>query len=115
MFMVEHMDRALAFYRDVLGMKVDYSSEYFSMVECDRSFIGLHWSEGRPMPEQQDYGHDNRSGTVSLEVDDIDTEVARLRGLKVQFLGEISRNPWWDDVAFADPDGNLLRLVRPKA
>ena len=48
-------------------------------------------------------------GTV-LETDDLDADIARLRGLGVELPDEVESAPWGRFVTFADPDGNGLVL-----
>jgi catechol 2,3-dioxygenase-like lactoylglutathione lyase family enzyme len=48
-------------------------------------------------------------GTV-LETDDLDRDVAALRGRGVRIDGGIQQAPWGRFVTFADPDGNGLVL-----
>ncbi len=110
------MDRAVTFYRDVLGFSVDDVNPWWSSLSWHGVRVGLHGNEGKPVhsvPYDEHGAHGG--GTLTLACDEIDGEVARLRSLGVRVLGEVSRNEWGDLVAFLDPDGNVLKLMQPPA
>lgn len=106
---VSDQDRAKAFYVDVLG---------FESVADVAMGPGMRWVQVRPpggptsitlvtwfdtMPPG------GTKGTV-LETDDLEGDIARLRGLGVDIPGEIESAPWGRFVTFDDPDGNGLVL-----
>jgi predicted enzyme related to lactoylglutathione lyase len=45
-----------------------------------------------------------------LETDDLDGDVARLRGRGVAIEGDVQEQPWGRFVTFDDPDGNGIVL-----
>lgn len=108
------MDRAVAFYRDVLGFTVLDVNEWWSSLSWNGVRVGLHGNGGEPVPSipRDDHGS-LAGGTMTLACDDIDAEVARFRALGVTLLGEISRNEWGSLATFLDPDGNVLKLMQP--
>jgi catechol 2,3-dioxygenase-like lactoylglutathione lyase family enzyme len=53
-------------------------------------------------------------GTV-LETDDLDGDIADLKGRGVLINGEIQEMPWGRFVTFDDPDGNGIVLQQPRA
>lgn len=103
------LDRALWFYRDLLGATVSYT---FAGPDGAPAYVGLdlgstHLGVGRdPETERDDGGQ-----RISLWVyaDDCDAAVADLREAGVTILEEPADQPWGERVArVADPDGNLV-------
>ncbi len=105
---VSDMKRAIAFYRDVLGMKVaaEYGGE-FAEIEAPGLRIGLHPGGKAPLKEH------SRHMSVGLQVDDLNeaSQTLESRGLK---LGERVRDPGLVVRNFTDPDGNPFYLVEVK-
>jgi catechol 2,3-dioxygenase-like lactoylglutathione lyase family enzyme len=106
--MVSDMKQAVAFYRDVLGMKVlrEYGGE-FAEIEAPGLRIGLHPGGKRPLRPH------SRHMSIGLRVADIEEAVAALeaRGLE---LGESVRDQGLLVRNFVDPDGNPFYLVEVK-
>jgi predicted enzyme related to lactoylglutathione lyase len=106
-FYVGEMDRAVAFYNDVLGLPLLERSPTWSALDCGGVRVGLHLAHG-----------DERvgdSGTVvSFRVADAHDAAARLRAAGVR-VGDVSEEPFGLLVQLEDPDGNSLRLVQPSA
>jgi catechol 2,3-dioxygenase-like lactoylglutathione lyase family enzyme len=111
---VQDMTRAVAFYRDVLGLRVVIENEYWTSLDCAGAKLGLHWTEGGPVPQvPRDEHGAHAGGTLTLKVADLRAAVKTLRAKGVKLLGEISDNPWGSLVTFEDPDGNVLKLMQP--
>ena len=113
-FYVQDMRRALAFYRDILGLRVTEEDEHWSALDVGGVRVGLHGTDGKPVPPVPRDAHGAKSGgTLTLRVADMRAEVTRLRRAGVKFLGEVVDEPWGSIVAFEDPDGNVLKLMQP--
>lgn len=113
-FSVQDMRRALAFYRDILGLRVREENEHWSVLDVGGVRVGLHATGGTPVPPiPKDAGGAKAGGTLTLRVSDIRAEVKRLRTVGVKFLGEIADESWGSIAAFEDPDGNVLKLMQP--
>src|SRR5258708_16433430 len=71
-------------------------------------------SAGRPMPDgvKPAPGGWNR---IHLIVDDIDAEVARLRGAGAPFRNDVIEGPGGKQVLVQDPSGNVIELFQPAA
>lgn len=113
-FYVQDMARALRFYRDVLGLKVGAEGDDWSALDVGGVRVGLHATGGQlvpPVPKNEDGA--KAGATLTLRVDDIRAEVARLRAAGVNFLGPVYEASWGSVVAFTDPDGNVLKLMQP--
>ncbi len=109
---VSDMGRAVAFYVNVLGLKlVNRFGDYWAEVQAgDTLRLGLHpKSERGPRP--------GTSGSISIGLtldEPIDEVVTRLRAKGVEFRGPVVRDER-DGLALAflgDPDGNDLYLCQ---
>jgi catechol 2,3-dioxygenase-like lactoylglutathione lyase family enzyme len=57
---------------------------------------------------------ENRSMILEFEVDDVDTEQARLKPLVGEWVLEPTTQPWGNrSMLFRDPDGNLINVYTP--
>ncbi|NHC12460.1 VOC family protein [Motilibacter deserti] len=107
---VDDMDRAVAFYRDVLGLEVKQTRAQWSELDANGLMIGLNAREGTGSASS------NGGAVVTLQPDgSIESEVEELRGKGVQFAGDISEHPWGRIAAFTDTEGNALQLYAPPA
>jgi catechol 2,3-dioxygenase-like lactoylglutathione lyase family enzyme len=104
-FTVSDLDRAVRFYRDVLGLRAKYQFETYVGLDCGGVKIGLApGRQGHASPE---------APCVDLMVEDVDAAYRRLREHDVTFLKEPQDTPWGGRIAqFADPDGHILQLVQ---
>jgi len=103
---VENLERAVSFYRDVLGLKFLFQAPpQMAFFDCGgiRLLVGV-----APGPQ--------RGSAVYFNVQDIQSVVAELKGKSVVFGQDphiVHRTPkseiWLAD--FKDPDGNQLALM----
>ena len=107
---VQDMDRAVGFYRDVLGLEAGMQSDEWSEFEANGVKIGLNGREGQGA--QADGG---AVITFQPDGDDMDAEVARLQGQGVVFTGGVSSYDWGRLAPFKDSEGNDLQLYAPPA
>ena len=106
---VDEMERAVAFYRDALGLSVRSTGPDWSEIDADGLMIGLNAREGVSQ-------HAEGGAVVSFTPDgDIEAEVERLRSQGVRFTGDISDHDWGRIVPFKDSEGNDLQLYAPPA
>ena len=111
---VVDMERALAFYEGILGLRVIERSPWWSALDVGGVRVGLHGTGGRAVPELERDAHGPLSGAVlTLRCSDIDQAVTDLDAADVCFLGPVTRHPWGALVPFTDPDGNILKLMEP--
>lgn len=107
---VMDFDRAVAFYRDILGFPVQLEAREFSWMELGPEEplckIGLSLQDAGPAA-----GEVTRTG-IALEVEDMDAFAERLRSHEVRITDEPEKQPWGGVVMnFLDPDGNQLQAV----
>jgi catechol 2,3-dioxygenase-like lactoylglutathione lyase family enzyme len=112
-YMVADMARALAFYRDVLGMRVLDTNPWWSSLDCFGARVGLHATGGAPVAALPHDDHGPHGGAVlTLRSTDLDADVAHLARNGVPVLGR-SDNDWGRIALLRDPDGNFLKLMQP--
>jgi lactoylglutathione lyase len=118
---VSHMQRSIAFYRDVVGLEVglvqaERPAAFFWVGGRGRSMMGLFTLESWPLAKKQQQGH----VALQASLEDILTAPERLRSAGVTPLGG-RREPIHEPIVFAwmpaasvffdDPDGNLLEYI----
>lgn len=106
---VDDMDRAVKFYRDVLGLDLIDQQPQWSELDANGVKIGLNAREGTAR-------HAEGGAVISFEPDaDLDAEVQRLREAGVELTGDVSEHDWGRIAPFKDSEGNDLQLYAPPA
>jgi predicted enzyme related to lactoylglutathione lyase len=101
---VTDMNRAVAFYRDSLGLEViDHDGDWSEVTAGDQR-IGLNANESPA---------GDGGAVIAFAVDDLDATVEELTGKGVAFTDETSEHPWGKIAPFRDPEGNDLQLYAP--
>jgi catechol 2,3-dioxygenase-like lactoylglutathione lyase family enzyme len=117
-YMVDDVDESIAFYTTQLGFEVlTKASPAFADVKRGNLRLllaGPASSAGRPMPDgiRPGPGGWNR---IHFIVDDLETEVARLRETGATFRNEIVEGPGGKQILLQDPSGNVVELFQPAA
>ncbi len=121
---VRDQDEALAFYRDVLGLKVRADVEIGSMrwltvgapSQADGVEVSLETPAGRP----GDVGTLERvvaAGSLTAAIfhtDDCDATFERARGAGAPIVQQPTDQPYGvRDCAVRDPSGNMVRFAQP--
>ena len=116
-YMVDDVEAAVGFYTTHLGFEL-LTSFYPAFADVRRGNLrlllsGPASSAGRPMPDgrQPAPGGWNR---IHLLVDDIESEVDRLRAEGVPFRNEIVKGPGGSQILLEDPAGNPVELFQPR-
>ncbi len=115
-YMVDDVDASIDFYTRHLGFELrQNATPAFAEVIRGRLRLllaGPMSSAGRPMPDgrQPGPGGWNR---IHFIVDDIATEVDRLRAAGLTFRNEIISGPGGQQVLLDDPSGNPIELFQP--
>ena len=116
-YMVEDVEAAVAFYTTHLGFTLIASAApAFADVtrgELRLLLSGATSSAGRAMPD----GRRPASGgwnRFQIVVDDIASEVARLRAAGVSFRNDIVKGPGGAQILLEDPSGNVIELFQPR-
>ena len=107
---VTDLDRAVGFYRDVLGLELQFSEPTHAYARFDLGGVNFGViSHDISNPEAAAFT--GRHTGLNLEVADLDTAVGALKARGVSFAMEPTRQPWGAYMALlSDPDGNLFYL-----
>jgi len=117
-YMVDDVDDSITFYTEHLGFEL-LTSAAPAFADVTRGNLrlllaGPQSSAGRPMPD----GRTPRPGgwnRLHFVVDDIDSEVARLRHGGATFRNDIVTGPGGKQILLEDPSGNIVELFEPAA
>jgi catechol 2,3-dioxygenase-like lactoylglutathione lyase family enzyme len=115
-YMVDDVDQAVDFYTRHFGFELghDASPAFADVVRGDLRLLlaGPESSAGRPMPDgrKPEPGGWNR---IHFVVDDIESDVERLRSAGLSFRNDIISGPGGKQVLVDDPSGNPIELFQP--
>ena len=115
-YQVTDVQRAIAFYTDTLGFKLDMQNPpAFGQVSVDGlklilSGPGASGSRSMPDGRQQQPGGWNR---VLLQVEDLPAVIARLKESGLRFRNDMEVGPGGKQIQIEDPDGNPIELFEP--
>jgi catechol 2,3-dioxygenase-like lactoylglutathione lyase family enzyme len=117
-YIVDDVEKALAFYTKFLDFKVltSFPPAFADVARGNLRLLlsGPTSSAGRPMPD----GTKPRPGgwnRIHLIVDDIAAEVLRLRAAGASFRNDILVGPGGKQILLEDPSGNVVELFQPAA
>jgi catechol 2,3-dioxygenase-like lactoylglutathione lyase family enzyme len=117
-YLVDDVDAAVEFYTRNFGFS-QHSNAAPAFADVVRGRLrlllsGPASSAGRPMPDGRTptAGGWNR---IHLIVDDIASEVERLRGAGLTFRNDIVSGPGGQQILIDDPSGNPIELFQPAA
>ena len=115
-YLVNDVERSLAFYTQVLGFKLEQQMgaafAKVSMGDLTLWLAGPQSSAARPMPDgrRPEPGGWNR---LVLEVADLPSRVAELKQGGVRFRNDLVVGPGGKQILLDDPDGNPVELFEP--
>jgi catechol 2,3-dioxygenase-like lactoylglutathione lyase family enzyme len=117
-YMVDDVDKAIAFYTEQLGFDL-LTSAAPAFADVRRGNLrlllsGPASSAGRPMPDGRTPGPGGWN-RIHLIVDDIDVEVATLRDAGATFRNDVVIGPGGKQILLEDPSGNVVELFQPAA
>jgi len=117
-YIVTDVDKAIEFYTQQLGFHLDmHPAPPFAMLSRGELRLVLSMPNprgggGQPMPDgtQQAPGGWNR---FSLEVDDLENLVSKLRQVGARFRNDIITGIGGKQIILEDPSGNPIELFQP--
>jgi catechol 2,3-dioxygenase-like lactoylglutathione lyase family enzyme len=123
---VDDPDRALSFYRDVLGLQLrnDVAKERFRWLTvgaADQPGVAIvitNYLNGSPADADAVAGLVAKGALngVHFHCDDLDASFERVRAAGAEIVQEPAEQPWGTrDFAVRDPAGNLIRIDQPPA
>ena len=126
-FVIVHdPDRALAFYRDTLGLESrnDVAKGDFRWItvgaaaQPDVSIVLTNYLNGSPADNDAIAGLVAKGALngVHFHSDDLDATFEKLRSADAEIVQEPTDQPWGTrDCAVRDPSGNMIRIDQPPA
>jgi catechol 2,3-dioxygenase-like lactoylglutathione lyase family enzyme len=114
-YMVDDVEEAVAFYKIFLDFEV--LNRFLAFADVSRGNLrlllsGPQSSAARPMPDGSKPGPGGWN-RIHLIVDDIESEVARLRDAGAKFRNDIVEGPGGKQILLKDPSGNVVELFEP--
>lgn len=106
---VRSIESAKTFYQDILGQRIilDHGTNVtfeggFALQEGFAGLVGFPEENVRWKPW---------NGELYFETEDLDGDIARVKGAGVELVHDVKEYPWGQRVfRFFDPDGNLIEL-----
>jgi lactoylglutathione lyase len=110
---VSNLDASIAFYRDILGLRLKSRSQDFVMLESDNVGIFLwsarwDWKKPRSNGERQGLGM-----YPHFSINHAATVVERAREAGYRIVQEPRKYNWGTEAFIADPDGYTWAFVSP--
>ena len=116
-YMVDDVEKAVAFYTKVLDFEVltSFAPAFADVARGSLRLLlsGPTSSAGRPMPDGAKPGPGGWN-RIHLIVEDIAAEVARLRDAGARFRNDILEGPGGKQILLQDPAGNVVELFQPR-
>jgi catechol 2,3-dioxygenase-like lactoylglutathione lyase family enzyme len=109
-FNVDDMAKSVAFYRDTLGIPVEYESD--DWVELDAGNVTIALRQFGSGPEGRPELGVGEGATIVFEVDDIEAAKTELEGKGVKLLGGVFNYGAVKLAAFEDVNGNVLQIYQ---
>ena len=115
-YLVNDVDEAVKFYTSNLNFKLEQQfGPAIAMLERDGLTLlvaGPMSSAGKTMPDGTKPTPGGWS-RILIDVDDIESDVARLKQNGVQFKNDIIEGPGGKQILCLDPSGNVVELFQP--
>lgn len=113
-YVVDDVQAAIDFYTGHLGfaVNIDAAPAFADVIRGPLRLLlsGPMSSGARATPAESGTAGRNR---IHLIVDDLDAEIARLRGAGLPFRSDLIAGPGGRQILLADPAGNLIELFQP--
>ena len=106
-YFVSDLQRSIAFYRDLLGLKLLLNNDAWAEFNIDGQRLAIHEKKNNTSLNNQS------SATVYFEANPIEKVVEALESKGIIFNGEIEVYPYGKLILFSDPDNNSLGLYEP--
>ena len=118
-YMVNDVEEAIDFYTEQLGFEVKMTNlPYFAMLQRDG--VGLVLSPpfgpggaAKPMKDGSMPAAGGGWNRMIIDVEDLPSEIERLRAANVKFRNDIATGPGGSEVLLDDPSGNPVELFQP--
>jgi predicted enzyme related to lactoylglutathione lyase len=110
---VHDVERELAFFRDVVGLELQFQDASFHFAAFDGGTVRFAVAGSGEAPPSEP--RPDRLSGIGFMVDDVDAAAREMKARGARFTLEPSRQPWGGYMAmFADPEGNVFYLDGPR-
>jgi lactoylglutathione lyase len=110
---VGDLDRAISFYRDVIGLPFKFTQSGYAEFATEGTKFALYDRSGLPALIGRDGTDAEATMEVAFLVDDVDREARRLREAGVAVLSGPVDRPWGQRTLHVlDPDGHVVELAQ---
>lgn len=100
------MDRAVSFFKEVLGLTPGYSSAYWSDFQLGSARLGIHPGFGEPP-----FAIAGKGAVIGISVTNIEEFRGQLESAGEFVRGEFHQTPSGVVLDFCDPDGNNFQAI----
>jgi catechol 2,3-dioxygenase-like lactoylglutathione lyase family enzyme len=110
---VSNMEASIAFYRDMIGLRLKSPGSSFSILEAGN--LGVYLSTS-PRSWQKPLSKEERLGVgmyPHFEIEDVPGLVDRLKKAGYKIVQEAQAHSWGTEAFAADPDGYVWALFSP--
>ena len=112
MYYVQNMKKSVAFYRDVVGLELEFEDEGWTQFNVGGASLCLHAArDAKIVPTAPKVAS---NGILILEVEDIRKLVNDLKEKRVSFHGDLNDTGCGWSAEFKDLDGNLVSFYQKK-
>ena len=108
----QHLEQMRDFYRGVLQIEPQtYRGHYVEFPTAAGILALWRQSEYETFGLGTLRGAANHSVMIEFEVEDVDQEYARLKGMQIEWIREPTTQPWGHRAFYMrDPDGNIVNV-----
>lgn len=107
-FLVDDLERAIAYYRDKLGFGLDFVYESF-YASVSRDGFAIHLKHGSRLAADREYQKRNEHLDAYISVSGIRGLFSELERRGARVIKPLEQQPWAClDFYVEDPDGNIL-------
>jgi lactoylglutathione lyase len=109
---VDDLDRSIAFYRDMIGLRLKLRDRGYAEFVTEGTKFGLFERSRLPDLIGRHAHADGPGGEIAFLVEDVDGEAARLRAASAEILfGPTDRSWGHRTLHLLDPDGFVVELA----
>lgn len=106
--LVDDLERAIAYYCDKLGFKLDFRYECF-YASVSRDGFAIHLKDAPKLPAEREHRKENEHLDAYISVAGIRGLFRELEGRGARVIRPLEERPWaCVDFYVEDPDGNVL-------
>ena len=107
-FLVDHLDRSVAYYRDQLGFTLDFKYQSF-YASVARDGFAIHLKHASKLSEERKHRKENEHLDAHISVSGIRDLFNELETRGAQIIKPLEERPWAClDFYAEDPDGYIL-------